>query len=178
MCHHESIYSVNDRQVCVLETEKKKERKKKRWKKGATLPKTLHCYILCRVEENVLDQIYTPQMDNATQTHTIPSLCFIIYSFPKWNLQLHATAVTALFMCVRVLRTCYGISEPWPSLWGVCWTLQRKRKMIRSSVSGEISCHSSRPSGSAASCLLLHWCVVLRGFGLWLHRNRSTSCDG
>lgn len=120
----------------------------------------------------------TPQKDNATQTHTIPSLCFIIYSFPKWNLQLHATAVTALFMCVRVLRTCYGISEPWPSLWGVCWTLQRKRKMTRSSTPGEISCHSSRPSGSAASCLLLHWCVVLRGFGLWLHRNRSTSCDG
>lgn len=106
------------------------------------------------MEENVLDQIYTPQKDNATQTHTIPSLCFIIYSFPKWNLQLHATAVTALFMCVRVLRTCYGISEPWPSLWGVCWTLQRKRKMTRSSAPGEISCHSSRPSGSAASCLL------------------------
>lgn len=52
-------------------------------KKGAALPETLHCYILCRVEENVLDQIYTLQKDNATQTHTIPSLCFIIYSFPK-----------------------------------------------------------------------------------------------
>lgn len=170
------IVLMTDKSVCWRL--KKERKKRKRWKKGATLPQTLHCYILYRVEENVLDQIYTPQKNNATQTHTIPSLCSIIYSFPKWNLQLHVTAVTALFMCVRVLRTCYGISEPWPSLWGVCWTLQRKRKMTRSSAPGEISCHSSRPSGSAASCLLLHWCVVLRGFGLWLHRNRSTSCDG
>lgn len=39
MCHHESIYSVNDRQVCMLETEKKKERKKRDEKKALRYPK-------------------------------------------------------------------------------------------------------------------------------------------